>query len=174
MIPLRLVNKKWVSLFVNGQRRAMCMRSDFYIPPKKVLNVKRAERPVSYSCHVRQHHHCEGKGMTKPVVLFDTATFLNVRNPNLVLQGSYAIVQGVFDHPTIGGNPPFIRTSYIIRRKGPISTALDSRPCTPSIRAENNDVMVSSVSRSGNFQPQPGCVQMILPDRETMMYLASR
>ena len=30
------------------------------------------------------------------------------------------------------------------------------------------DVMVSSISRSGNFQPQPGCVQMILPDRETM------
>jgi len=47
MIPLRLVNKKSVSLFVNGQRRAMCMRDDFYIPPKPVLNVKRAERPVS-------------------------------------------------------------------------------------------------------------------------------
>lgn len=54
--------------------------------------------------------------MTKPVCHFDTVTFLNVRNPNLVLQGSYAIVQGVFDHPTIGGNPPFIRTSYIIRK----------------------------------------------------------
>jgi hypothetical protein len=47
MIPLRLTNKKSVSLFVNGQRRAMCMRDDFYIPPKKVLNVKRAARPVS-------------------------------------------------------------------------------------------------------------------------------
>ncbi len=54
--------------------------------------------------------------MTKPVVLFDTATFLNVRDLDLVLQGTYAIVHGVFDHPTIGGNPPFIRTSLIIRK----------------------------------------------------------
>ena len=56
--------------------------------------------------------------MTKPVVLFDTATFLNVRDLDLVLQGTYAIVRGVFDHPTIGGNPPFIRTSAVIRKWG--------------------------------------------------------
>ncbi len=33
------------------------------------------------------------------------------------------------------------------------------------------DVMVSSISRSGNIQPQPGCVQMILPDRECWVWL---
>lgn len=54
--------------------------------------------------------------MTKPVVLFDTATFLNVRDLDLVLQGTYAIVYGVYDHPKLPANCPYIRTSLIVRK----------------------------------------------------------
>ena len=54
--------------------------------------------------------------MTKPVCHFDTATFVNVRDLDMTLQGTHAIVYGVHDHPRINAHAPFICTSAIIRK----------------------------------------------------------